>query len=88
MDATRAQYEGGTADPELIAPEGWLLDQHFLDLPGRRQAQLALAYDYKKQHRRLPRLAGVAAQAAATDSDHLGQPRPVLPRTRCPRVPA
>lgn len=47
LDATRAQYEGGTADPELIAPEGWLLDQHFLDLPGRRQAQLALAYDYK-----------------------------------------
>ncbi|MFE9096438.1 alpha/beta fold hydrolase [Streptomyces sp. NPDC007264] len=47
LDATRAQYEGGTADPELIAPEGWLLDQRFLDLPGRRQAQRALAYDYK-----------------------------------------
>ncbi|MFB7089332.1 alpha/beta fold hydrolase [Streptomyces sp. NPDC056296] len=47
LDATRAQYEGGTADPELIAPEGWLLDQHFLDLPGRKQAQRALAYDYK-----------------------------------------
>ncbi len=47
LNATRAQYEGGTADPELIAPEGWLLDQHFLDLPGRKQAQRALAYDYK-----------------------------------------
>ncbi|MFE9570710.1 alpha/beta fold hydrolase [Streptomyces sp. NPDC006692] len=47
VDATRAQYEGGTADPELIAPEGWLLDQHFLDLPGRKEAQRALAYDYK-----------------------------------------
>ncbi|MYR89638.1 alpha/beta fold hydrolase [Streptomyces sp. SID685] len=46
-DAVRAQYEGGTADPELIAPEGWLLDQHFLDLPGRREAQRALFYDYK-----------------------------------------
>ncbi|MFE4867349.1 alpha/beta fold hydrolase [Streptomyces sp. NPDC056682] len=47
VDATRAQYEGGTAHPELIAPEGWLLDQHFLDLPGRKEAQRALAYDYK-----------------------------------------
>jgi pimeloyl-ACP methyl ester carboxylesterase len=46
-DATRSQYQHGTTDPELLAPEGWLLDQHFLDLPGRKQAQLALAYDYK-----------------------------------------
>ncbi|CAL9523678.1 Haloalkane dehalogenase [Streptomyces sp. enrichment culture] len=45
--ATRAQYEDGTADPALVAPEGWLLDQHFLDRPGRKQAQLALAYDYR-----------------------------------------
>ena len=46
-DGTRGQYETGTADPALLAPEAWLLDQHFLDLPGRTQAQLALAYDYK-----------------------------------------
>ena len=48
LDATRAQYEGGTADPALVAPEGWLLDQLFLDQPGRKQAQLALAYDYHR----------------------------------------
>ncbi|QIJ65873.1 alpha/beta hydrolase [Streptomyces sp. JB150] len=47
LPATRAQYEGGTADPALVAPEGWLLDQYFLDQPGRKQAQLALAYDYR-----------------------------------------
>ncbi|MFI1696714.1 alpha/beta fold hydrolase [Streptomyces bobili] len=47
LAVTRAQYEGGTADPALVAPEGWLLDQHFLDRPGRKQHQLALAYDYK-----------------------------------------
>jgi pimeloyl-ACP methyl ester carboxylesterase len=46
LDVTRGQYEGGTADPALVAPEGWLLDQLFLDQPGRKQAQLALAYDY------------------------------------------
>ncbi|GGP34142.1 alpha/beta fold hydrolase [Saccharothrix coeruleofusca] len=48
LDATRAQYEGGTADPALVAPEGWLLDQFFLDQPGRKRAQLALAYDYHR----------------------------------------
>jgi pimeloyl-ACP methyl ester carboxylesterase len=48
LEATRAQYEGGTADPDLVAPEGWLLDQFFLDQPGRKQAQLALAYDYHR----------------------------------------
>ncbi|WP_424215041.1 alpha/beta fold hydrolase [Streptomyces sp. BI20] len=47
LDSTRAQYEGGTQDPSLVAPEGWVLDQHFLDRPGRKDAQLALAYDYK-----------------------------------------
>jgi pimeloyl-ACP methyl ester carboxylesterase len=48
LDATRGQYEGGTADPALVAPEGWLLDQFFLDQPGRKQAQLELAYDYHR----------------------------------------
>lgn len=24
-------YEHGVADPTLIAPDGWTLDQHFLD---------------------------------------------------------
>nr|WP_211363793.1 alpha/beta hydrolase [Saccharothrix saharensis] len=48
LDATRGQYEGGTADPGLVAPEGWLLDQLFLDRPGRKEAQLALAYDYHR----------------------------------------
>ncbi|KAA2263381.1 alpha/beta hydrolase [Solihabitans fulvus] len=46
LEGTRGQYEGGTADPEAVSPESWLLDQHFLDLPGRKEAQLALAFDY------------------------------------------
>lgn len=44
---TRAQYERRLADPELVAPEGWLLDQHFLAQSGRDAAQRALFYDYK-----------------------------------------
>ncbi|MFD9096650.1 alpha/beta fold hydrolase [Streptomyces collinus] len=47
LDGTRGQYETGVADPELIAPDGWTLDQHFLDLPGRKEAQRALAFDYR-----------------------------------------
>ncbi|MEV4113331.1 alpha/beta hydrolase [Nonomuraea sp. NPDC049695] len=43
---TRFQYESGVAHPELLAPDGWTLDQHFLDLPGRKEAQVALAFDY------------------------------------------
>ncbi|MBZ4318382.1 alpha/beta fold hydrolase [Streptomyces huiliensis] len=55
LEATRAQYEGGTERPELVAPEGWVLDQHFLDLPGRKEAQRALAYDYKSNIAAYPR---------------------------------
>ncbi|MFD3702025.1 alpha/beta fold hydrolase [Nocardia sp. NPDC058658] len=46
LPVTRGQYEGGTTDPELIAPDGWTLDQHFLDLPGRKDAQVELGLDY------------------------------------------
>lgn len=47
LAGTRGQYEAGTAEPSLIAPDGWTLDQRFLDLPGRKEAQVALAFDYK-----------------------------------------
>jgi pimeloyl-ACP methyl ester carboxylesterase len=43
---TREQYVGGTTRPELVSPDGWTLDQHFLDLPGRKGIQVDLAFDY------------------------------------------
>ncbi|WP_250214057.1 alpha/beta fold hydrolase [Acrocarpospora catenulata] len=46
LPGTRSQYETGVADPELLTPDSWTLDQHFLDLPGRKEAQLALMFDY------------------------------------------
>lgn len=46
LPATRSQYETGASDPGLIPPDGWTLDQHFLDLPGRNQPQIDLAFDY------------------------------------------
>lgn len=47
LAGTRGQYEAGVDDPEVIAPDSWTLDQHFLDLPGRADAQVALAFDYR-----------------------------------------
>ena len=55
LPATRGQYVGGAADPELIAPDGWTLDQHFLDLPGRKQIQVDLAFDYHTNVELYPR---------------------------------
>ncbi|GAA2209205.1 alpha/beta hydrolase [Nonomuraea monospora] len=46
LDGTRGQYETGVPDPAVVAPDGWILDQYFLDLPGRKEAQVALAFDY------------------------------------------
>ncbi|MDQ3738174.1 MAG: alpha/beta hydrolase [Actinomycetota bacterium] len=54
LAVTRSQYEGGTADPTSVAPDGWTLDQHFLDLPGRQDAQAALALDYHTNVARYP----------------------------------
>jgi pimeloyl-ACP methyl ester carboxylesterase len=54
-EVTRSQYEGGTSDLELIAPDGWTLDQHYLDLPGRDAAQVALALDYHSNVELYPR---------------------------------
>ncbi|GAA2269071.1 alpha/beta hydrolase [Kitasatospora cystarginea] len=54
LPATRGQYEGGTTDPRLVAPDGWTLDQHFLDLPGRTRPQLDLAFDYHSNVARYP----------------------------------
>ncbi|WP_141580940.1 alpha/beta fold hydrolase [Actinomadura sp. WMMA1423] len=55
LDGTRSQYETGVADPEALAPDGWTLDQHFLDLPGRKEAQIALAFDYHSNIERYDR---------------------------------
>jgi pimeloyl-ACP methyl ester carboxylesterase len=51
---TRGQYEGGAGDPRLVPPDGWTLDQHFLDAPGRVDAQTALALDYHSNVDRYP----------------------------------
>ena len=47
LGATRAQHIDGAADPELVSPDSWTLDQHWLDTPGRAQGMLDLLYDYQ-----------------------------------------
>jgi putative NADH-flavin reductase/pimeloyl-ACP methyl ester carboxylesterase len=54
LAGTREQYLHGAADPEAISPDGWTLDHHFLELPGRREIQVDLAFDYKSNVARYP----------------------------------
>ncbi|MCP3804010.1 alpha/beta hydrolase [Allokutzneria sp. A3M-2-11 16] len=44
---TRSQYETGVSDVDAIAPDGWTLDQYFMDLPGRKEIQTRTARDYR-----------------------------------------
>ncbi|MBK3639918.1 alpha/beta fold hydrolase [Streptomyces sp. MBT33] len=46
LAGTRGQYETGVTDLDLVAPDGWTLDQHFLDQPGRKDAQRSLIFGY------------------------------------------
>jgi pimeloyl-ACP methyl ester carboxylesterase len=55
LTATRGQYVGGATDPGMISPDGWTLDQHFLDLPGRKQIMVDLAFDYHTNVELYPR---------------------------------
>jgi len=45
-DAIRTQYVTGAPDPQLISPDGWSLDRHYLERPGAEEAQLDLFQDY------------------------------------------
>lgn len=46
LEMTRFQYLHGAGYPERISPDGWTLDQHFLDQPGRKPIQVDLLLDY------------------------------------------
>jgi pimeloyl-ACP methyl ester carboxylesterase len=48
FEITKFQYENGTPDIHAIAPESYTLDFALLQEPGRRDAQLDLFMDYKK----------------------------------------
>ncbi|MEV7414197.1 alpha/beta hydrolase [Streptomyces sp. NPDC089919] len=54
LAGSRFQYEAGVPDAALLDPDAWTLDQHFLDLPGRKEAQVDLALDYRSNVSRYP----------------------------------
>jgi pimeloyl-ACP methyl ester carboxylesterase len=43
---TKWQYQNGVADPSLLDPTTWTLDQVFLDRPGNGDIQLDMLFDY------------------------------------------
>jgi pimeloyl-ACP methyl ester carboxylesterase len=51
LEATRAQYVDGVAEPVRVNPDLWELDQRYLELPGRDQVMLDLLYDYQNNIR-------------------------------------
>jgi pimeloyl-ACP methyl ester carboxylesterase len=54
LAASRAAHLEGASDPELIDPDTWTLDQHWLDTPGRTQPMLDLLYDYQSNVAQYP----------------------------------
>lgn len=45
-EMTQWQYLDGVPDPARVAPDGYLLDQHFLNRPGQLDIQMDLFLDY------------------------------------------
>jgi pimeloyl-ACP methyl ester carboxylesterase len=54
LDVTKAQYTTGAARPERLSPDAWTLDQHFLELPDRKDVMVDLLYDYRSNTARYP----------------------------------
>ncbi|RED59165.1 alpha/beta fold hydrolase [Cohnella lupini] len=54
FDFTKKQYLTGVCHPYLISPDGYSMDQFFLDRPGNSQIQLELGYDYRTNVEQYP----------------------------------
>lgn len=54
FDFTKKQYMTGACQPYLISPDGYSMDQFFLDRPGNSQIQLELGYDYRHNVEQYP----------------------------------
>ncbi|MFE2842044.1 alpha/beta fold hydrolase [Streptomyces scopuliridis] len=56
LELTRWQYLNGVADPSLVSPDTWTIDQSLLDRTGNDAIQLALFRDYPAIVALYPRL--------------------------------
>lgn len=46
-ETVKLVYTHGHSDPELISPDNWNMDVHYLDRPNARRIQLDFFYDYR-----------------------------------------
>ncbi|MCM3628437.1 hypothetical protein M3194_13805 [Paenibacillus glycanilyticus] len=51
---TKKQYVYGVCNPFRISPDGYTMDQYFLDRPGNAAIQLVLGYDYRHNVEQYP----------------------------------
>jgi pimeloyl-ACP methyl ester carboxylesterase len=49
LESTRDQYLAGVADPSLLDPDSWLIDQALLDRPGVDEIMLDYFYDIRNR---------------------------------------
>jgi pimeloyl-ACP methyl ester carboxylesterase len=54
LERTRLMHLAGAAEPDLIDPDIWTLDQHFLDQPGHKDVVIALTFDYRSNVEQYP----------------------------------
>jgi hypothetical protein len=54
--STKWQYTNGMADPSMLNPDTWTLDQAGLDRPGNAEIQLDLFYDYRRNVEQYPKV--------------------------------
>lgn len=47
LDTIKAVYLHGHKHPELISPDNWNMDFHFMERPNARRVQMDLFYDYR-----------------------------------------
>lgn len=47
LEGIKLVYQHGHARPELISPDNWQMDFHFMERPNARRVQLDLFYDYR-----------------------------------------
>jgi pimeloyl-ACP methyl ester carboxylesterase len=55
LEGVKLVYTHGHRNPDLISPDNWNMDLHFLERPGARKVQLDLFYDYRTNVELYPR---------------------------------
>ncbi len=87
LEGTKFQYFTGVADPEAISPDGYTLDQHYLDLPGRKTRLIDLLLDYKSNVESYPAWQAWLRRASPPAQVLWGRKDPLFLEAGAPRLP-